>query len=81
MKRLSGTETFVGIYAKNCPEWMIGALGCIQQSIVVVPLYDTLGAEAASYIVQQTNIEVVFNDNAFVPPISQNCISFVHLRC
>ncbi|CAJ0941491.1 unnamed protein product, partial [Mesorhabditis belari] len=58
-----GNETNVGIYARNSPEWFVTALGCIQHSIVVVPLYDTLGAEAASYIIQQADIEVIIVDN------------------
>uniref|UniRef100_A0A0N4ZFK3 Long-chain-fatty-acid--CoA ligase n=1 Tax=Parastrongyloides trichosuri TaxID=131310 RepID=A0A0N4ZFK3_PARTI len=56
-------DMHVGIYAINSPEWLITALGCARQSIVVVPLYDTLGADAASYIVQQTEISVIIVDN------------------
>uniref|UniRef100_A0A0K0F7J9 Long-chain-fatty-acid--CoA ligase n=1 Tax=Strongyloides venezuelensis TaxID=75913 RepID=A0A0K0F7J9_STRVS len=56
-------DSHIGIYSMNCPEWAITALGCMQQSIVVVPLYDTLGADAASFIVQQTEISVIFVDN------------------
>uniref|UniRef100_A0A0K0DWX4 Long-chain-fatty-acid--CoA ligase n=1 Tax=Strongyloides stercoralis TaxID=6248 RepID=A0A0K0DWX4_STRER len=56
-------DSHIGIYAINCPEWIITALGCAQQSIVVVPLYDTLGADAASFIVQQTEIGVIVVDN------------------
>ena len=52
-----GNETNVGIYAKNCPEWFIACLANVRYSMVTVPLYDTLGAEAASYIVQQADIE------------------------
>ncbi|KAK0395254.1 hypothetical protein QR680_001186 [Steinernema hermaphroditum] len=59
----AGNETHVGLYSKNCPEWFITALGCIQHSIVVVPLYDTLGAESASFIVRQTDISVIIVDN------------------
>ncbi|VDD94385.1 unnamed protein product, partial [Enterobius vermicularis] len=58
-----GNESFVGIYAKNCPEWFLTAFGCIQQSIVIVPLYDTLDANAASYIVNQTQMQVVVVDS------------------
>lgn len=53
-------DSHIGIYSINCPEWAITALGCVQQSIVVVPLYDTLGPDAASFIVQQTEIRYVF---------------------
>uniref|UniRef100_A0A0N5APK7 Long-chain-fatty-acid--CoA ligase n=1 Tax=Syphacia muris TaxID=451379 RepID=A0A0N5APK7_9BILA len=57
-------ESFVGLYAKNCPEWFITSLACIQQSIVIAPLYDTLDANAASYIVNQTEMSVVIVDSA-----------------
>ncbi|TMS34949.1 hypothetical protein L596_002442 [Steinernema carpocapsae] len=59
----AGNDVHVGVYAKNSPEWFITAVGCIQHSIVVVPLYDTLGAESAAYIVRQTEISVIVVDN------------------
>ncbi|CAJ0599718.1 unnamed protein product [Cylicocyclus nassatus] len=52
----------IGIYSQNRPEWMITALGCIQQSVILVPLYDTLGADAASFIVSQTETSVILVD-------------------
>ncbi|VDM48517.1 unnamed protein product [Toxocara canis] len=51
-----GGETRVGIYGKNCPQWFISALACVQQSIAIVPLYDTLGPESVTYIIQQTEM-------------------------
>ncbi|CAJ0599750.1 unnamed protein product [Cylicocyclus nassatus] len=53
----------IGIYSQNRPEWIITALGCMQQSVILVPLYDTLGADAASFIVSQTEISVVLVDS------------------
>ena len=50
------------MYGKNSLEWFISALGSIQQSIVIVPLYDTLGPEAAIFAVQQTEIRYNFFD-------------------
>lgn len=47
----------MGIYGKNCPEWAMSAIACVKFSMVTVPLYDTLGADAVSYVVQQTEIE------------------------
>jgi long-chain acyl-CoA synthetase len=58
-----GNETKIGIYAKNSTEWFITMLGAIRYSMVTVPLYDTLGADAASYIVQQTKIKVIIVDS------------------
>ncbi|KAK5980894.1 Long chain fatty acyl CoA synthetase [Trichostrongylus colubriformis] len=53
----------IGIYAQNREEWLITALGCIQQSIIIVPLYDTLGADAASFVVSQAEISVIVVDS------------------
>ncbi|GMR60431.1 hypothetical protein PMAYCL1PPCAC_30626, partial [Pristionchus mayeri] len=54
----------IGIYSKNCSGWFISALGAISQSIATVPLYDTLGADTAEFIVNQCEIEVIVVDNA-----------------
>uniref|UniRef100_A0A7E4W672 Long-chain-fatty-acid--CoA ligase n=1 Tax=Panagrellus redivivus TaxID=6233 RepID=A0A7E4W672_PANRE len=59
-----GNNSKVGIYAKNCPEWIITSLGALRYSMVTVPLYDTLGPEAARFIIRQTEIRVIFVDNA-----------------
>ncbi|VDO72573.1 unnamed protein product [Haemonchus placei] len=53
----------IGIYAQNRAEWLVTALGCVQQSIIIVPLYDTLGADAASFVVSQAEINVVVVDS------------------
>ena len=49
----------MGIYAKNCPEWLITEIACGAYSLVIVPLYDTLGHDAISYIVNQTGMSAV----------------------
>uniref|UniRef100_A0A8C5MT93 Long-chain-fatty-acid--CoA ligase n=1 Tax=Leptobrachium leishanense TaxID=445787 RepID=A0A8C5MT93_9ANUR len=56
------SEQFVGIFAQNRPEWTIAELGCYTYSMVAVPLYDTLGAEAITYIINKANISLVFCD-------------------
>ncbi|GMS93212.1 hypothetical protein PENTCL1PPCAC_15387, partial [Pristionchus entomophagus] len=58
-----GNDTNMGIYAKNSPKWFISSLAAASQSIVVVPLYDTLGADIANFIVNQAEIEVIVVDN------------------
>ncbi|XP_056416036.1 long-chain-fatty-acid--CoA ligase 1 isoform X2 [Hyla sarda] len=57
------SEQFIGIFAQNRPEWIITELGCYTYSMVAVPLYDTLGAEAITYIVNKAEISLVFCDN------------------
>ncbi|XP_070109279.1 long-chain-fatty-acid--CoA ligase 1 isoform X5 [Equus przewalskii] len=58
----AGPETFVGIFAQNRPEWVIIEQGCFAYSLVVVPLYDTLGTEAITYIVNKAELSLVFVD-------------------
>lgn len=48
-----GEQTYVGIYATNCVEYVIAEYACYNHSIVVVPLYDTLGPNACRYIINQ----------------------------
>jgi len=57
-----GAETFIGIYAPNCPQWVVAMEACGMYSMTYVPLYDTLGAEACSYIINQTSMSMVICD-------------------
>ncbi|KAK9530069.1 hypothetical protein VZT92_011602 [Zoarces viviparus] len=57
------SDTFIGIFAQNRPEWIIGELACYTYSMVVVPLYDTLGPEALVFIIDQAEISTVLCDN------------------
>lgn len=43
----------VAIYSGNCPEYIISEYGCYYQSFVVVPVYDTLGPNICSFIINQ----------------------------
>lgn len=52
----------IGIFAQNRPEWIISELACYTYSMVAVPLYDTLGAEAIVYIVNKADISTVICD-------------------
>jgi long-chain acyl-CoA synthetase len=58
----SGQSSFVGIYAKNRPEWIIVEHATYTFSNILVPLYETLGAEACVFSLNQTEIQVVFCD-------------------
>ncbi|KFV48587.1 Long-chain-fatty-acid--CoA ligase 1, partial [Gavia stellata] len=53
---------YVGIFSQNRPEWVIIEHGCYAFSMVVVPLYDTLGTEAITYIVNKADLSLVFCD-------------------
>jgi long-chain acyl-CoA synthetase len=46
-------STYIGIYSQNCPEWILTEQGAYCYSMVIVPLYDTLGPDACAYIIKQ----------------------------
>jgi len=50
---------FVGLFSVNRKEWVIVEQGCYTQSLVPVPLYDTLGPDASKYIINQTEMQVL----------------------
>jgi len=49
----------LGIYSKNRWEWFVTYIAAITQSIVVVPIYDTLGPDAVKYIVEHGDLSYV----------------------
>ncbi|XP_043945765.1 long-chain-fatty-acid--CoA ligase 1 isoform X2 [Protopterus annectens] len=55
-------DQFVGIFAQNRAEWTISELACHTYSMVVVPLYDTLGSEAIGYIIEKVEVTTVICD-------------------
>ncbi|XP_070575903.1 long-chain-fatty-acid--CoA ligase 6-like [Ptychodera flava] len=57
-----GQSTFVGIYSQNRAEWVITDHGCCTYSMVTVPLYDTLGPDAVTFIINQVGMKVVVCD-------------------
>ncbi|GLV39486.1 uncharacterized protein CBL_09627 [Carabus blaptoides fortunei] len=58
-----GTNTFIGIYAQNCPEWILTEQAAYCYSMVIIPLYDTLGPDACAFIIKQAEISVVICDD------------------
>lgn len=58
-----GQKCFIGIYSKNRPEWVIVEQAAYNYNNVLVPLYDTLGPAACSFIVNQAEIELVICDS------------------
>uniref|UniRef100_A0A1B6CV09 Long-chain-fatty-acid--CoA ligase n=1 Tax=Clastoptera arizonana TaxID=38151 RepID=A0A1B6CV09_9HEMI len=56
-------NTYVGIYSQNCPEWILVEQGAYCYSMVIVPLYDTLGPDACAFIINQVEISIVICEN------------------
>jgi len=51
---------FVGIWAKNCEQWIDLDIACSLYKIVSVPIYSTLGKEIVKYVVSQTHLTTIF---------------------
>nr|XP_024379414.1 long chain acyl-CoA synthetase 4-like isoform X3 [Physcomitrium patens] len=50
----------VGIYGANCSEWFMAMEACNAQSMLCVPLYETLGNEAVEYIINHAEVSIAF---------------------
>lgn len=57
------SQTFVGIYSQNCPEWIITEQALYAYSMVLIPFNDTLGPDACGYIINQAEISTIIIDN------------------
>eukprot|EP00123_Amoebidium_parasiticum_P013939 comp22236_c0_seq1/m.32797 comp22236_c0_seq1/g.32797 ORF comp22236_c0_seq1/g.32797 comp22236_c0_seq1/m.32797 type:complete len:688 (-) comp22236_c0_seq1:594-2657(-) len=49
----------IGVYSGNNSEWVLAEQACNAFSFILVPFYDTLGADAIEYIANQANVTVV----------------------
>uniref|UniRef100_A0A8C1LRL9 Arachidonate--CoA ligase n=1 Tax=Cyprinus carpio TaxID=7962 RepID=A0A8C1LRL9_CYPCA len=68
-------DKYIGIFAQNRPEWTISELACYTYSLVAVPLYDTLGTEAISYIIDKATISTVICDLPDKARLILDCVS------
>ncbi|KAK8968350.1 Long chain acyl-CoA synthetase 7, peroxisomal [Platanthera guangdongensis] len=64
----------IGLYFINRPEWIIVDHACAAYSYISVPLYDTLGPDAASYIINHADIQVIF----CLPQSLSSLLSFIN---
>lgn len=64
----------IGIFSQNRPEWTISELACYTFSLVAVPLYDTLGADAIHYIIHKASIQTIVCDVADKVELVLQCI-------
>lgn len=68
-------DPYIGIFSQNRPEWTIAELACYTYSLISVPLYDTLGTEAISYILDKTCISTVVCDVPEKAGLLLECVS------
>ncbi|KAG8855059.1 hypothetical protein FRB96_007254 [Tulasnella sp. 330] len=78
--RLPTAQDFqgVGIWATNRPEWQITDLACVAYNKVTVALYDTLGPHAVEYVINHSEISIVFSSSNHIADLiksAENCPS------
>jgi len=61
----------LGIYMKNCMEWTISEHAVYAIGGCTVPCYDTLGPDAVSFVLNQTNLSACVCTRAEVPRLVQ----------
>ncbi|KAH9851564.1 acetyl-CoA synthetase-like protein [Lenzites betulinus] len=57
----------VGIWSKNCPNWLLVDLACQAYGKIGVPLYDTLGADSVEYVINHAELTSVFASPEHIP--------------
>lgn len=63
----------IGIYSHSCMLWQIIFFGCQYGGFIPVPVYDSLGAGAAKYIVEHSECKAIFVTKAKVDPCIVAC--------
>ena len=56
----------IGVQAKNREEWAFVSIANIFNSCTTVAFYDTLGAQASQYIINQTELKTMFCSGEYV---------------
>ena len=60
---------YLGICARNCPEWVITDFACIFQSFISVPIYCLFTNVEIAYVINNTNVSVVICDEKNVAKV------------
>jgi len=75
---------YLGICAKNRPEWVITDFACILQRIISVPIYCLFNDRELSYVINNTKVSVVVCDKETLPRFIRlytECPSLRHIVC
>eukprot|EP00794_Sanderia_malayensis_P020230 gene20230-22206_t len=70
----------IGICAVNRSEWVIVDQGAMMFSMVLVPIYNTLGKEGLQFIIEETEMGIIFCDAAKAEVLLSSCENTKCLR-
>lgn len=54
-----GNFKVFGLFARNCPEWIVVDLACQLNSVTTATFYSTLGEESFEHVFNQTRLETI----------------------
>lgn len=69
LKGTKNSQFCVGIQSINRVEWSLTDLACQAYSLISVALYDTLGPDAVSYIINLSEIEIIVAELEHIPKL------------
>lgn len=64
-----GNWKLVGIYARNCVEWIVTDIACQMNDVTSVTFYSTLGPDSFDYIFKQSEVSTVFVSPDSIPSL------------
>ncbi|XP_035209509.1 long-chain-fatty-acid--CoA ligase 1-like isoform X2 [Stegodyphus dumicola] len=74
-------DTFLGVFACNREEFLLSLYGCAAYSMVLIPLYISLGAQAVMFILKQASLSlVIVNDKKNALNVIKNASEVPSLR-
>lgn len=68
----------VCLYSKTCVDWQIMAHACFSQSITIATAYESLGLNALSFILEETECKAVFVHVDLIPKLQFNKTVIYH---
>jgi long-chain acyl-CoA synthetase len=54
--QINQTMDVFGIFSKNREEWAVVDLACMRSAVTIVPFFDSLGPQALSFVINQTEL-------------------------
>ncbi|GJD05685.1 Long chain acyl-CoA synthetase 7, peroxisomal [Galdieria sulphuraria] len=70
----------IGIFSKNCPEWLIVHLAISSQGMVSVPVYESLGPDSVEFIVNHSDMRLLCISSENLNKVLENKEKFPKLE-
>jgi long-chain acyl-CoA synthetase len=58
------SQNFVGIFLKNCAEWVIADMACVSYGLVSIPIHESFGQESLVYVLNHTELSCIIIEHS-----------------